>query len=76
MTGSATVAGVAGASLLALADRARADALSKDLRDKLTPEQIIQAMKNGNKRFRNGERRERNYLREQKAKDNTPQPCC
>src|SRR5882762_5749429 len=66
MAGGATVAGMTGGSLL-LADRARADALSKELRDKLTPEQIIQAMKNGNKRFRMGERKDRNYLREQKA---------
>ena len=66
MAGGATVAGITGGSLL-LADRARADALSKELRDKLTPEQIIQAMKKGNKRFRAGERKERNYLREQKA---------
>ena len=66
MAGGMTVAGIAGGSLF-LAGRARADALSKELRDKLTPEQIIQAMKNGNKRFRMGERKERNYLREQKA---------
>jgi hypothetical protein len=66
MAGGATVAGITGGSLF-LADRARADALSKELRDKLTPEQIIQAMKKGNKRFRMGERKERNYLREQKA---------
>jgi carbonic anhydrase len=61
-----TVAGLTGGGLLA-AERARADALSRELRDKMTPEQIIQAMKNGNKRFRAGERKERNYLREQKA---------
>jgi carbonic anhydrase len=66
MAGGATVAGITGGSFF-LADRARADALSKELRDKLTPEQIIQAMKNGNKGFRRGERKERNYLREQKA---------
>ena len=66
MAGGATVAGITGGSLF-LADRARADALSKELRDKLTPDQIVQAMKNGNKRFRKGERKERNYLREQKA---------
>jgi carbonic anhydrase len=64
MAGGATVAGIMGGFL---ADRARADALSKELRDKLTPEQIIQAMKKGNNRFRSGERKERNYLREQKA---------
>jgi len=66
VAGGATVAGIAGGSLF-LTDRSHADALSKELRDKLTPEQIIQAMKNGNKRFRRGERKERNYLREQKA---------
>jgi carbonic anhydrase len=52
---------------LFLADQAHADALSKELRDRLTPDQIIQAMKKGNKRFRRGERKDRNYLREQKA---------
>src|SRR5580700_9532161 len=66
MTGAAAAVGIGGSSLF-LADRARADALTKELRDKLTPDQIIQAMKNGNKRFRMGERKERNYLREQKA---------
>jgi carbonic anhydrase len=66
MAGAATVVGIGGGSIF-LADRARADALSKELRDKLTPEQIIQAMKSGNKRFRMGERKDRNYLREQKA---------
>src|SRR6202022_5082112 len=66
MTGAAAAVGISGSSLF-LADRARADALTKELRDKLTPDQIIQAMKNGNRRFRKGERKERNYLREQKA---------
>jgi carbonic anhydrase len=66
MACGATVAGITGSSLF-LADQARADALSKELRDKLTPEQIIQAMTKGNKRFHMSERKERNYLREQKA---------
>ena len=66
MTGAAAAVGICGSSLL-LADEARADALTKKLRDKLTPDQIIQAMKNGNRRFQKGERKERNYLREQKA---------
>jgi len=46
---------------------ARADALTKAQRDKLTPEQIIQAMRRGNERFRKGERKNRDYLREQRA---------
>src|SRR5258708_25944834 len=66
MGGSANVAGISSGSLF-LADWARADALTKEQRDQMTPAQIIQAMKNGNKRFRRGERKERNYLREQKA---------
>jgi len=66
MAGGLTAAGIAGGSLLSV-DQARAEALSKELRDKLTPDQIIQAMKNGNNRFRRGVRKERNFLREQKA---------
>jgi carbonic anhydrase len=46
---------------------ARADALTHAQRDKMTPEQIIEIMKQGNERFRRGERKNRNYLREQKA---------
>jgi carbonic anhydrase len=66
MAGGAAAVGMSGGSLF-LADQAGADALTKELRDKLTPEQIIQAMKKGNKRFQKGERMERNYLREQRA---------
>src|SRR4030095_5508808 len=46
---------------------ARGDALTKAQRDQMTPEQIIQVMRKGNERFRKGERRDRNYLREQRA---------
>ena len=46
---------------------ARADALTKAQRDKMTPEQVIEAMKEGNERFRKGERKDRDYLREQRA---------
>ncbi|WP_407159441.1 carbonic anhydrase family protein [Bradyrhizobium sp. STM 3557] len=66
LAGGATAVGISGGSLL-FAAAARSDALTKELRDKLTPDQIIQAMKNGNERFRKGERKERNYLREQEA---------
>lgn len=66
MASVATVVGINGAAFL-FTDSARADALTKELRDKLTPERIIQAMKKGNSRFRSGERKERNYPREQKA---------
>src|SRR6185437_6590848 len=66
VAGGATAAAIWGGNLL-FADQACADALTKEMRDKLTPDQIIQAMKKGNKRFRSGERKERNYLREQRA---------
>ena len=33
----------------------------------MTPEQIIEVMKKGNERFRRGERKNRNYLSEQRA---------
>jgi carbonic anhydrase len=67
LAGGATAAARIGCGNLFFAAPAHADALTKEQRDKLTPEQIVEAMKKGNKRFRRGERKERNYLREQKA---------
>jgi len=64
--GIATTLGLAGGSLL-FAGPARADALTHAQRDKMTPDQIIKLMKDGNARFRKGERKDRNYLREQEA---------
>jgi len=66
MAGGAGAVGIGSGSVF-FAEPVRADALTKEMREKLTPEQIIQAMKNGNKRFMQGERKDRNYLREQKA---------
>ena len=63
--GAAAALGFAGGSILP--GSARADALTQAQRDKMTPEQIIEIMKKGNERFRRGERKNRNYLREQKA---------
>jgi len=63
--GVATALGLAGNTFFR--GSARADALTKAQRDKMTPEQIIEAMKEGNERFRRGERKNRNYLREQRA---------
>jgi carbonic anhydrase len=63
--GAATALSLAGNSLFA--DLANADALTKARRDKMTPDQIIEAMKKGNRRFRMGVRKNRNYLNEQKA---------
>ncbi len=64
-------AGVAGAVALvgsALPGRmAWAAALTKAQRDKLTPDEIIQLMKNGNERFRMGHKTTQDYLAQQKA---------
>ena len=65
ITGAATALGLAGGGLFA--NPAYADALTKAQRDKMTPNQIIEAMKKGNNRFRMGVRKNRNYLNEQKA---------
>jgi carbonic anhydrase len=64
-TGAAAAVGLTGGTLLT--QTARADALTQAQRDRMTPEQIIEVMKKGNERFRRGERKNRNYLREQKA---------
>lgn len=65
MAGAATALGLAGSGLFM--GSARADALTQAQREKMTPEQIIEIMKKGNERFRKGERKNRNYLREQRA---------
>lgn len=65
MAGAATALGFAGG--LPFAGLARADALTKAQRERMTPEQIIEIMKEGNARFQRGERKNRNYLREQRA---------
>ena len=44
-----------------------AAALTKAQRDKLTPDDILALMKNGNKRFRGGRREDHNYLAQQRA---------
>lgn len=65
VAGAATALGLAGGGLLARP--ARADALSRVQRDGMTPDNVIDAMKKGNERFRRGERKDRNYLKEQRA---------
>jgi carbonic anhydrase len=46
---------------------AYAAALTKEQRDRLTPERIIELMKQGNQRFRDGKTSPHNYLAQQKA---------
>lgn len=64
-TGAAAALGLAGGGFYP--GLVYGDALTRAQRDQLTPEQIIEAMKRGNKRFRSGVRKDRNYLNEQKA---------
>ena len=45
----------------------RAEALTKEQRDAMTPDSVIAEMKDGNARFRSGVHNERNFLAEQKA---------
>jgi carbonic anhydrase len=62
--GAATAVGVVKASLgsaLAYAD------LTKEQRDKMTADEIIQQMKAGNERFRSGKQQHRDLMREAKA---------
>jgi carbonic anhydrase len=65
MASAATALGLAGDSGFVAA--AYADALTHEQRDRMSPEQILDEMKQGNERFRRGERKQRSYLREQKA---------
>lgn len=61
---------LAAAGLLAggpCASLAHADALTREQRDKMTPDEILAMMKRGNARFRKGEGSKRNFLAEQKA---------
>jgi carbonic anhydrase len=46
---------------------AYADSFTREQRDKMTPEQILDEMKRGNERFRKGEAKARDYLAEQRA---------
>jgi carbonic anhydrase len=53
---------------------AYADALTKEERDRLTPDQIIEGLKKGNARFRSGKMQKHNYLAQKKASANGQYP--
>ena len=63
--GIATAAGLLSAG--PLAQLAYAAALTKAQRDKLTPDEIIAMMKQGNERFRSGKPTQQNLLAQQRA---------
>lgn len=61
------VGGVAFAGSVLPQRLAWAAALTKAERDRMTPDEIIQMMKNGNERFRNGQVSTQDYLAQQRA---------
>jgi len=64
-TAIASAVGLAGASLLT--QTAHAAALTKDQRDRLTPDDVIAQMKRGNERFRAGRLSKQDYLAQKRA---------
>jgi carbonic anhydrase len=62
---AAAALGVLGGSLCGSV--AHADALTREQRDRMTPDEILAEMKRGNERFRKGEEPKRDFLVEQKA---------
>ncbi len=53
---------------------ARADTLTREQRDKMTPDEILATMRRGNERFRKGEGARRDFLAEQRASANEQHP--
>jgi carbonic anhydrase len=64
---SAAIPAIAFAGAGVLSSAARADALTKAQRDKLSPDEILALMKKGNRRFYSGKREARNVLAQQRA---------
>jgi carbonic anhydrase len=64
---SITALSVTGASLLGTPEVSYAVAMSKEQRDKLTPDQILEAMKQGNERFRTGTISPHDYRAQKRA---------
>lgn len=65
LTSGAAITGVVGANLSS--SLVYADTLGKEKRDQMTPDEILAALKRGNRNFSKGLRTSRNYLNEQKA---------
>jgi len=62
-----TMAGIAGCMGAGIPNISHAAALTREERDKLTPDQIIEGMKEGNLRFRTGKMEQHNYLAQKRA---------
>ena len=62
-----TMAGIVGTMGAGIPNISYAAALTKEERDKLTPDQIIEGMKEGNLRFRTGKMQQHDYLAQKRA---------
>jgi carbonic anhydrase len=58
----------------AIASVAYAQVLTKEKRDKLTPDDVLKLMKKGNKRFYTGQRQNYDYLKQQRASADAQYP--
>lgn len=59
--------GIISAPLLGAPEPSEAAALTKDMRDQLTPDQILETLKRGNERFRAGKMSPHDYLAQKRA---------
>ncbi len=59
--------GAIGVPLLGLSEQSNAAALTREVRDSLTPDQVIETMKQGNERFRSGKMSQYDYLTQKRA---------
>jgi carbonic anhydrase len=62
-----TMAGIVGSMGAGIPNISYAAALTREGRDKLTPDQIIEGMKEGNVRFRTGKMQQHDYLAQKRA---------
>ena len=62
-----TIAGISGFVGVGTPGISYAAALTKEERDKLTPDQVIAGLKEGNIRFRTGKMQKHNYLAQKKS---------
>jgi carbonic anhydrase len=71
---SAAITAMAFVGTGTLGSIAFADALTKAQRDKLTPDNVLALMKEGNRRFYSGEREDHNFLAQQRASAKSQYP--
>ena len=65
--GMSAIGAIAGLTLLGTAELSFAAALTKEQRDKLTPDEVLDRLKSGNERFRNGKMQAHDYLAQKQA---------